>query len=606
LTGKRRQPSSGARLLGIAILLFGLLTLSEYFFSYDLGIDRVLLGRLSLPAQPYPGRPSSQAALNFAILGAALIVYNTRSLLIRAGQVLAIISGANAIIAMTGYIFSTTEFFGFPFFQRETGMAVQTGAAFVAMSLALLLSRPQDGMMSLVTSDTRSGIMARRILATSIIAPPVIGILTRIGIRANWYGPGEQVTIFVVVILSLVLWTTWQAARQSERDELMARAAFEDSQAANTKLKKVLDERRIFSALIENSSDFIGIADPSGKPVYLNPAGRQMIGLSSDFPIDTIRIPDCYPPEQRSFASEVILKSMIEQGHWRGETYFWNSQTEQPIPVSDEHFMIYDNETRRVLGMGTVTRDISDIQRAWQEAQRAIDTRDEVLAIVSHDLKSPVTTISLVAHWLRTRDYMEASQLREASGKILRAVDKMVLLISDLLDFSKVRSGTLSVELRPIAVQEIVRPVVDGVKTQAEARHQTIEVNIPSNLPRVSADTDRIGQVLYNLLGNAMKFSPEGGKIIISAVQESDCIVMGVSDQGPGIPPNHLQKVFDRFWQATEKKSAGSGLGLSIAKGIVEAHCGKIWAESELGKGSSFFFTLPLSDVIAKRPDTAA
>src|SRR4030095_3925541 len=113
------------------------------------------------------------------------------------------------------------------------------------------------------------------------------------------------------------------------------------------------DERRIFAALVENSSDFIGIADASGKPVYLNPAGRRMIGIAADYPVETTRMSDYYAPEQRSFAKEVIFHSMVESGHWKGETYFRHWATQESIPVSDEHFMIRDTESARVLGMGT-------------------------------------------------------------------------------------------------------------------------------------------------------------------------------------------------------------------------------------------------------------
>jgi PAS domain S-box-containing protein len=584
--------------------VLGLLSLSEYVFVKDLGIDRIFFGHASIPPELYPGRSSPQTATNFLLLGAALLVYNVPVLQVRVGQILALSAGANAVITVTGYIFSTKEFYGFPEF--GTGMALHTAAAFILLTASLLLSRPSEGMMALVTSGTRSGAMARQIFLTGVLGPPLVGLLTWSGTFANWYGLTVQISLFVVAMGVLVFRTTWQAARQAEETELRAHAAFQESQATNDRLRKVLDERRIFAALIDNSSDFIGIADPSGKPIYLNPAGRRMIGVAEDYPIETMQIPEAYAPKERAFASEVILKEMLEQGQWRGETYFWNAQTEQAIPVSDEHFLIRDNEAGRLLGMGTVTRDISDIRRAQQEAQRAIDIRDEILAIVSHDLKNPVTTISLVAHWLRSRRRMEASQLETAAVKIERAVQKMLLLISDLLDLSKIRSGTLSVEFRPVGVDTLLMPVIESMRTQAEARRQTIDLNIGSGLPLVWADPDRIGQVMSNLLGNAIKFSPEDSKILVSAVQETDCVVIGVSDQGPGIPPEYLQKVFDRYWQATEAKGVGNGLGLSIAKGIVTAHCGKIWAESQPGKGSCFYFTLPLASIAAKRPDIAA
>jgi PAS domain S-box-containing protein len=136
-----------------------------------------------------------------------------------------------------------------------------------------------------------------------------------------------------------------------------------------TERKRRDDERRIFESLLDNSSDFIGIADPSGKPIYLNPAGRQMVGLPPDYPVEQTRIPDYYAPEQRKFATGVILKEMIERGRWSGETYFRHWQTEAAIPVSDEHFMIRDPRDGRVLGMGTVTRDISEARRARELLQ---------------------------------------------------------------------------------------------------------------------------------------------------------------------------------------------------------------------------------------------
>ena len=123
--------------------------------------------------------------------------------------------------------------------------------------------------------------------------------------------------------------------------------------------RRIEDERQVFVSFLENSSDFIGIADPNGKPVYLNPAGRRMVGLPADYPIESTQIPEYYPPEERAFASDVILRSMIDNGRWEGETYFRHWQTQEAIPVSDAHFMIRDPGTSRILGMGTITRDIS-------------------------------------------------------------------------------------------------------------------------------------------------------------------------------------------------------------------------------------------------------
>jgi len=138
-----------------------------------------------------------------------------------------------------------------------------------------------------------------------------------------------------------------------------------------TERKRFEDERQVFVSLLENSSDFIGIADPQGKPIYVNPAGRKMVGLALDYPVEKTRIPEYYPPAERSFAVDVILKTVLERGRWSGETRFRNWATQEAIPVSDEHFMIRDASGARILGMGTVTRDISATKRIHDQLQES-------------------------------------------------------------------------------------------------------------------------------------------------------------------------------------------------------------------------------------------
>lgn len=243
--------------------------------------------------------------------------------------------------------------------------------------------------------------------------------------------------------------------------------------------------------------------------------------------------------------------------------------------------------------------------RLVAEAQRATKAREEALAVVSHDLKNPVTTIKLVAHLLQQFEGIEKKKLNKLIEAILRSVDKMQLLITDLLDFDKIRSGTFSVQKHPVSLNLLAVPVIDGFRLLAEEKRQTLELDLPDNLPDMSADAHRIDQAMSNLLGNAIKFTPEGGMIRVSGRRHNDEIVVTVTDTGPGISPEYLPKVFDWFWQAPTSKHAGSGLGLSIAKGIVEAHGGRIWVESQLGKGSSFSFALPLADQEQVEPRAA-
>jgi PAS domain S-box-containing protein len=233
--------------------------------------------------------------------------------------------------------------------------------------------------------------------------------------------------------------------------------------------------------------------------------------------------------------------------------------------------------------------------RLFKEARRAVKIREDVLAIVSHELKNPVGTIGLAAHLLRQFDPPDAVRLGRLADTIEHSVGKMKLLIDGLLDLDKIHNGTFSLERSPASMARLMPPVIDGFRLLAENRQQTLEMDLPADLPDVVVDGQRIGQVMSNLVGNAIKFTPEGGRIRVSARLQGNEVVVSVTDTGPGIPYAELPKVFDWFWQAKDSRHLGSGLGLSIAKGIVEAHEGRIWAESQIGQGSSFLFSLPVA-----------
>jgi len=244
--------------------------------------------------------------------------------------------------------------------------------------------------------------------------------------------------------------------------------------------------------------------------------------------------------------------------------------------------------------------------RLFAEAQRAIKTREDVLAIVSHDLKNPLTNIELVTHLIGEMDHIDTDRARDFAEKVHRSTDAMKALIANLLDFARIQSGMFSVAASANRLSRVVMPVIDRMRALAESKRQTLEVDLPANLPRVAVDAQRVGQVVSNLVGNAIKFTKRGGTIRVSARERDRQVVVTVSDTGPGISQEDLSKIFDWFWQARTKHK-GSGLGLSIAKGIVLAHGGTIWAESQVNKGTSFFFTLPVADLDAgKRTDIAA
>jgi signal transduction histidine kinase len=186
-------------------------------------------------------------------------------------------------------------------------------------------------------------------------------------------------------------------------------------------------------------------------------------------------------------------------------------------------------------------------------------------------------------------------QARRQLEVIQRSANRANRLIQDLLDVAKIQAGGLVVEQVPVEVKSLLAEIMESATTLASPSNIRVSCHHPEGIPAVSTDRERALQVFTNLLGNAIKFTPKGGEIRILAAMDNGEIKFTVADSGPGIPPEHLNHVFDRYWQAKSTAKLGTGLGLSIAKGIVEAHGGRIWAESPPGSGAHFNFTLPMA-----------
>jgi signal transduction histidine kinase len=233
--------------------------------------------------------------------------------------------------------------------------------------------------------------------------------------------------------------------------------------------------------------------------------------------------------------------------------------------------------------------------RLYKAAQDATRARDDLVAIVSHDLRNPIHTITMAASFLLEVAPPDDRRLmsRRQIEVIQRSAHRANRLISDLLDVARIQAGGMAVEPVPVETASLVQEAVEAAAPLATGKKLRLERELPENLPDVCSDRDRILQVFGNLIGNAIKFTPEGGQITVRVENETQAVKFAVCDTGPGIPPEHLAHVFDRYWQAKSTAKLGTGLGLSIAKGIVEAHGGRIWVESEPGHGASFLFTLP-------------
>jgi two-component system phosphate regulon sensor histidine kinase PhoR len=250
-----------------------------------------------------------------------------------------------------------------------------------------------------------------------------------------------------------------------------------------------------------------------------------------------------------------------------------------------------------VSGVWLVIEDVSELRRLQRIRAEFIDN-------LSHELRTPLSTISLLAE-TAGRDAESASpKLRDRISKIEVETGHLTQMVNELLDLSRIESGTTRLLIDDVDVVGVVRATVERLRLFAERQGLHIVTEMPDSVSPVRGDEDRLGQVLVNLLHNAVKFSPNGGEIVVGVVDGEDEISVWVRDPGVGVPAAELDRIFERFYKvdrARVRGRGGTGLGLSIARHVVESHGGRIWAESVEGHGSTFRFTIPCAPKRATR-----
>lgn len=230
------------------------------------------------------------------------------------------------------------------------------------------------------------------------------------------------------------------------------------------------------------------------------------------------------------------------------------------------------------------------------DAEEATRAREEILSVVSHDLRNPLGTILMGVSTLQqvvelAPDHPKAERIRVVAERIQRQSERMARQIEDLVDFAGIQAGRLSIERRPTQPRTVIEQTADIFGPIANERGLGFAVDLPERLPTIDIDPERAVQVLSNLVTNALKVTTKGGRVTIGATDGVE-VVFFVRDSGPGIDPPELPRLFERHWRSKKATYKGAGLGLSIARGVVDAHSGRIWAESQVGVGATFFFTL--------------
>jgi len=375
----------------------------------------------------------------------------------------------------------------------------------------------------------------------------------------------------------------------TEREELLAREriAREQAESANERLRE--SEER-FRLTIDEAPIGMALVALDGRFVRVNHALCEIAGYSPDeltaLNFQTITHPDYLDADIAAAAQLArgdISRYKVEKRYIRKD----GSSVDVQLSVS-----VLRSWNGTPLNYISQIEDIAERKRAEKALRRAVTARDQVLRIVAHDLRNPLATILQSAELARRGS--EPERLNKRLDVISRAAMRMDHLIQDLLDVSLIEAGQLKIEADRVSASEVVLDAVDMQMPLASSSDLDIRVAVAHEGDVLWANRERLHEVLENLIGNAIKFTEAGGHITVGAASRDGDVLFSVADTGCGIAVENLPHVFDPFWQVVPKAgNLGAGLGLPITKGIVEAHGGRIWVESTLGRGSTFFFTIP-------------
>ncbi|MBN1913187.1 MAG: hypothetical protein JW788_02180 [Candidatus Omnitrophica bacterium] len=383
-----------------------------------------------------------------------------------------------------------------------------------------------------------------------------------------------------VGILSVV---TTRDTPYSDNDVRLFYAIATQASATIERLQGVLAvEKSKMKVMVEGMSEGVVMFDEKGKLVVLNAAAEEALS--------------CYRPGLNKdgllgFFQELGLADPFEEpAAAQKKTQGLDLYLKEPFLriIHAQASNIYDEKDKR-LGVVVILRDVTK--------EREIDKmKTDFISLVSHELRTPLTAMKGATDNLLDEIAGQLSGIqKECLSIIKRNIERLVRLISDLLDVSRIEAGKIQLRKETIDIVIIINEVLMLLRQPAKDKDISLKSSIEEGLPKPEADSDKVTQVITNLVGNAIKFTPKGGEIKIAAQAAGDFLQVDVIDNGSGIPHNDLTKIFDKFYQVEgEQQKKGTGLGLPICKGIVEKHGGKIWAESELEKGSKFSFTLPL------------
>jgi two-component system phosphate regulon sensor histidine kinase PhoR len=394
-----------------------------------------------------------------------------------------------------------------------------------------------------------------------------------------------------IILLLLAAWYAWRYYKLRHAiDEYASRAR---GQEINTNIKELDNlsgaisslistfnlqqltlesERSRLATVLDQITDGVLIADAQGLIQFANPAAGRLFQFAN--------------PMNHSIAEVVRNHQLVEA--WRRCQQTRQMQTESvELPTRHQYLQLVVIPDKHTSGSLLLAQDLTRLRR--------LETvRRDFVSNLSHELRTPLASLRALAETLQDGALEDLPAARRFVDQIQIEVDALTQMANELLELSKIESGRFSLSLTPVAAYDLLHSASQRMQVQAERADITLRVECADGLPEVQVDSQRLEQVLVNLIHNAVKFTRPGGEVVLFAEAVDGGVRFGVQDTGVGIPMDEVSRIFERFYRVDKSRTgSGTGLGLSIAKHIVEAHGGKIWAESIEGRGSTFFFSIP-------------
>ncbi len=469
----------------------------------------------------------------------------------------------------------------------EQGEASRTFSVGVGLA-GWVLQHRQAVIVAEVTKDKRWITAAGEETVRSALSVPlqagedILGVLTLADPRPDYFSEVhlKMVTAAATQIATAIGNAELYRLIQEQADRLGDMLRMQQTEASKTR------------AILEGIADGVVVTDTDGRIILFNDAAERILGV----PRSVVMNENVHAlPATLSAGAEMAARGLAAVSRWVGIASRQGPQMEERFAVGNKVASVRVAPVMmgdELLGTVALFRDISK----EVEAERV---KNEFISTVSHELRTPMTSIKGYTDLL----FMQAAgPITDAQRKFLTVIksnaDRLATLVNDLLDISRIETGRIRLDRQPTDAAKVIQDVVTALRTKSEEKQLTVTVKVKSPLPPVYADRDRLTQILTNLVDNACRYTPAGGKITVSARRVSDKVQIDVADTGIGISPEDQKKVFDRFYRADHpvvQETGGTGLGLAIVKSFVEMHGGTIWLKSELGKGSTFSFTMPIA-----------